>query len=122
MTRAGTSFCASPIALGAMSLAAGANAHAHAGSHVCAHRNLNRNINVNRSVTANRTANINNRGVVRGWKARPCFATKIGGVVLGSIVTAAAVGVARVSPNPGVCCYWMDAGRRQGYWNYRESP
>jgi hypothetical protein len=138
MTRAGRSFCASPIVLGAMSLAPGADAHA--GPHVCAHRNvnrhLNRNINVNRGVSANRNVNrhvnvnnnvsrtvhINHRGVVRGCKARPHFATAIGGVVLGSLVTAAAVGVAPVSPNPGVRWYRTAAGRRQGYWNYSESP
>jgi hypothetical protein len=84
-------------------------------------RNVNRNVNRNRNVNVNRNRNVNvnvNRGVVRGWVARPYFGTTVAGVVLGSIITAAAVGVVPTSPDPSVCWYWTDQARAQGYWAY----
>ena len=90
---------------------------------VNANRNFNRNTNVNRNrnVNVNRTVN-RNVGVVRGWSARPYFGTVVGGVVLGSIVTAAAVGAVPASPDPSVCWFWTDDTRTQGYWAYCQEP
>jgi hypothetical protein len=90
-------------------------AHRHSGGQ---HRHVNRNANVNR----NRNVNVAGRGVVRGWSARPYFGTVVGGVVLGTIITAAAVGAAPASPDPNVCWYWTDDSRVQGYWAYCKEP
>ena len=86
-------------------------------------RNINKNVNVNRSRDVSRTVNRNvNVGVVRGWSARPYFGTVVGGVVLGSIITAAAVGAVPASPDPNVCWFWTDDTRTQGYWTYCNEP
>ena len=96
-----------------------ARGHVSMSRHVNRSRSLNRTRSVNRNVTRNRNVNVNvNRGVVRGWAARPYFGTTVAGVVLGSIITAAAVGVVPTSPDPSVCWYWTDQARAQGYWAY----
>jgi hypothetical protein len=82
-------------------------------------RHHQNDVNVNRNVNVDRTVN-RSVGVVRGWSARPYFGTLVRGVVLGSIVTAAAVGVAPAPPNPSVCWFWTDDTRTQGYWTYRQ--
>jgi hypothetical protein len=55
---------------------------------------------------------------VRTWKPRPYYGQFFGGVVLGSILTAAAIGVAPPAPNPGLCWYWSDPYGYRGYWDY----
>jgi hypothetical protein len=60
----------------------------------------------------------NNRVKVRTWKPRPYYGQFFGGVVLGSILTAAAIGVAPPPPNPGLCWYWSDPYGYRGYWDY----
>jgi hypothetical protein len=59
-----------------------------------------------------------NKVYVRTWKHRPYYGQFFGGVVLGSILTAAAVGIAPPPPNPGLCWYWSDPYGYRGYWDY----
>ena len=57
----------------------------------------------------------------RPWYRRPYFGTIIGGVALGTILTAAAVGVAPAyPPADGLCWYWADPSMTTGYWDYCE--
>jgi hypothetical protein len=65
-----------------------------------------------------RNKNWKNRYYVRTWKPRPYYGQFFGGVVLGSILTAAAIGVAPVAPAPGLCWYWSDPYGYRGYWDY----
>ena len=59
----------------------------------------------------------------RPFYRRPWFGTVIGGVVLGTILTAAAVGVAPAyAPAPNLCWYWSDPGLTQGFWDYCAPP
>jgi len=55
---------------------------------------------------------------VRPWVARPHFGRVVGGVALGTIVAATAVGVVPAAPASNLCWYWTDAARRRGYWDY----
>jgi len=55
----------------------------------------------------------------RAWYRRPYFGTIVGGVALGTILTAAAVGVAPAAPPAdGLCWYWADPSMTTGYWDY----
>jgi hypothetical protein len=49
---------------------------------------------------------------------RPYFGTVVGGVALGTIIAATAVGVVPVAPAPNLCWYWVDPSRTRGYWDY----
>lgn len=55
---------------------------------------------------------------VRTWKPRPYYGQFFGGIVLGSILTAAAIGIPPPPPNPGLCWYWADPYGYRGYWDY----
>ncbi len=55
---------------------------------------------------------------VQRWTPRPYYGEFFGGIVLGSILTAAAVGVAPPPPAPELCWYWMDPYQSRGYWDY----
>jgi hypothetical protein len=86
---------------------------------------VNRNVNVNRTV--NRNVNLNRRvGVVvrpvRVWAPRPYYGAIVGGVALGTIIAASAVGAAPVAPAPNMCWYWVDSAQIQGYWDYCTPP
>jgi len=63
---------------------------------------------------------------VRGYRPfyrRPWFGTVVGGVALGTIVTAAAIGAAPAyAPAPGLCWYWADPSLTTGYWDYCTAP
>ena len=59
-----------------------------------------------------------NRFYVPTWKPRPYYGQFFGGVVLGSILTAAAIGIAPPAPAPGLCWYWSDPYGYRGYWDY----
>ena len=59
-----------------------------------------------------------NKFYVRTWKPRPYYGQFFGGVVLGSILTAAAYGIAPPAPAPGLCWYWSDPYGYRGYWDY----
>jgi hypothetical protein len=63
---------------------------------------------------------------VRGYRPfyrRPWFGTVVGGVALGTILTAAAVGAAPAyAPAPGLCWYWADPSLTTGYWDYCTAP
>jgi hypothetical protein len=54
----------------------------------------------------------------RPWYRRPYFGTIIGGIALGTILTAAAVGVPPAAPSPDLCWYWADPSETTGYWDY----
>jgi hypothetical protein len=54
----------------------------------------------------------------RAWARRPYYGTVIAGVVLGTIVTVAAVGMVPRRPAPDLCWYWADPYRNRGYWDY----
>ena len=60
------------------------------------------------------------RGFVysRPWVRRPYYGTIVAGVVLGTIVTVAAVGMIPRRPAPDLCWYWADPYRNRGYWDY----
>lgn len=87
-------------------------------------KNVNRNVNVNKSVNRRTNVDVNRRTnvvvtrPVRVWAPRPYFGTVVAGVALGSIVTAAAVGVAPTPPASNLCWYWNDAAKTTGYWDY----
>jgi hypothetical protein len=55
---------------------------------------------------------------VKPWNNKNYYGQFFGGVVLGSILTAAAVGVAPPPPAPELCWYWSDPYRSRGYWDY----
>src|SRR4051812_37852065 len=63
---------------------------------------------------------------VRGYRPfyrRPWFGTVVGGIALGTILTAAAVGAAPAyAPAPGLCWYWADPSLTTGYWDYCTAP
>jgi hypothetical protein len=54
----------------------------------------------------------------RSWARRPYYGTVVAGVVLGTIVTVAAVGLIPRRPAPDLCWYWADPYRNRGYWDY----
>jgi hypothetical protein len=54
----------------------------------------------------------------RTWARRPYYGTVIAGVVLGTIVTVAAVGMIPRRPAPDLCWYWADPYQNRGYWDY----
>ena len=60
------------------------------------------------------------RGFVysRPWVRRPYYGRIVAGVVLGTIVTVAAVGMIPRRPAPDLCWYWADPYRNRGYWDY----
>jgi hypothetical protein len=58
------------------------------------------------------------RAYVRGWSRRPYYGDFIGGIVLGSILTAAGIGVVPPAPAPYLCWYWADPYMYRGYWDY----
>lgn len=60
----------------------------------------------------------NGRAYVRGWQPRPYYGDFFGGVVLGSLLAAAGVGVVPYSPDPNLCWYWADPYMYRGYWDY----
>ena len=54
----------------------------------------------------------------RPWARRPYYGRVVAGVVLGTIVTVAAVGMIPRRPAPDLCWYWVDPYRSRGYWDY----
>ena len=66
----------------------------------------------------NKKYKYNNRIYVRRWDRRPYYGQFFGGIVLGSILTAAAIGVAPPPPAPELCWYWIDPYQNRGYWDY----
>jgi hypothetical protein len=93
-------------------------------------KNWNKNWNNNNWTNPNKNWNKNwnknysnkywnkNKFYVRTWKPRPYYGQFFGGVVLGSILTAAAYGIAPPAPAPGLCWYWSDPYGYRGYWDY----
>jgi hypothetical protein len=86
------------------------------GAIVVAGNNKNRN-----NKNWNNSKNWNNKKVVvvrpyRKWYKRPYYGAVVGGVVLGTIVGAAAYSA--VPPAPNTCWYWADPAQTQGYWDY----
>ena len=93
-------------------------------------KNWNKNWNNNNWTNPNKNWNKNwnknysnkywnkNKFYVRTWKPRPYYGQFFGGVVLGSILTTAAIGIAPPAPAPGLCWYWSDPYGYRGYWDY----
>ena len=54
----------------------------------------------------------------RAWVRRPYYGSIVAGVVLGTIVTVAAVGMIPRRPAPDLCWYWADPYQNRGYWDY----
>jgi len=54
----------------------------------------------------------------RPWARRPYYGTVVAGVVLGTLITVAAVGAVPRRPAPDLCWYWADPYRNRGYWDY----
>lgn len=59
---------------------------------------------------------------VQPWHRKPHYGQFFGGVVLGSLLTAGAIGVAPPPPAPELCWYWIDPYRSRGYWDYCPPP
>jgi hypothetical protein len=55
---------------------------------------------------------------VRHWARRPYYGRVVGGVALGTILTAAAIGIAPAAPASNLCWYWTDPSQTRGYWDY----
>ena len=55
---------------------------------------------------------------MRNWNNRPYYGQFVGGVVLGSILAAAGVGIVPYAPQPNLCWYWADPYMIRGYWDY----
>ncbi len=89
---------------------------------VVADKNKNKNSNKNKNWNknySNKNIYVTKKKVyVRSWKHKPYYGNFFGGVVLGSILTAAAVGVAPPPPRPDLCWYWSDPYMQRGYWDY----
>jgi hypothetical protein len=62
--------------------------------------------------------NWNKRAHVRGWYKRPYYGQFVAGIVLGSLLTAPAIGVVPYAPQPYLCWYWADPYMYRGYWDY----
>jgi hypothetical protein len=62
--------------------------------------------------------NWNRRAYVRNWNRRPYYGQFVGGIMLGSLLTATAVGVVPYAPQPYLCWYWADPFMYRGYWDY----
>lgn len=58
------------------------------------------------------------RHYYRPWSRRPYYGSIFGGIVLGTIIGVAIVGVVPPSPDPDLCWYWADPYRSRGYWDY----
>lgn len=91
------------------------------GTIIVADKNKNKNKywNKNWNKHTNKNIYITKKNVyVRSWKHKPYYGNFFGGVVLGSILTAAVVGVAPPPPRPDLCWYWSDPYMQRGYWDY----
>jgi hypothetical protein len=55
---------------------------------------------------------------VRPWVRRPYYGTIVGGVALGTIIAATAVGVVPTAPAGDLCWFWTGSGKTRGYWDY----
>lgn len=55
---------------------------------------------------------------VRPWVRRAYYGTIVGGVALGTLITATAVAAVPEAPAPNLCWYWADEAKSQGYWDY----
>jgi hypothetical protein len=82
----------------------------------------NKNKNKNWSKNYNNKYVIKKKVYVQPWYRKPHYGQFFGGVVLGSILTAGAIGVAPPPPSPDLCWYWTDPYRTRGYWDYCPPP
>ena len=94
-------------------------------------RNVNRNVhrnvsrNVHRNVNRNVSRNVN-RNVYRGrvWAGRPGWyrwapgGAIAAGAALGFVAAATAAAWAGPAPQGGLCWYYTDPSRRQGFWDF----
>jgi len=80
--------------------------------------NKNNNKYNNKHVTKKIYVEPTKKIYVKPWNNKNYYGQFFGGVVLGSILTAAAIGVAPPPPAPELCWYWSDPYRSRGYWDY----
>jgi hypothetical protein len=85
-------------------------------------KNKNKNKNWNKHHSNKYNYGPKKKIYVRTWKPKPYYGQFFGGIVLGSILTAGAVGVAPPPPRPGLCWYWSDPYGYRGYWDYCGAP
>ena len=111
--------------------AGGMHHAAHRPAHGNVHRNLNANANINRNVNRNINRNVNvNRNVHRavvapraawvgrpGWYRWPAGGAIAAGAALGFVTAATAAAWAGAPPQPGLCWYYTDQSRTQGFWD-----
>ena len=57
---------------------------------------------------------------VRPWRARPYYGRVIAGVIIGSIIVAAAAGVPPAPPSSDLCWYWTNSRQTRGNWDYSQ--
>jgi hypothetical protein len=84
--------------------------------------NVNRNVNVKKNVNVNRNVNVNVSGARYGGWARPGYRWAPGGAIaagaaIGFVSAATAVAWAGAAPGPGLCWYYTDPTRTQGFWD-----
>jgi hypothetical protein len=84
--------------------------------------NKNKNKNWSKNYKYNKNYVVTKKVYVKPWYRKPHYGEFFGGVVLGSILTAGAIGVAPVAPSPELCWYWVDPYRSRGYWDYCPPP
>lgn len=83
-----------------------------------------RNVNVGRArnVTRTRDVNVNRTVVRRGAWVRPGYRWRPGGAIaagaaIGFVAAATAAAWAGPPPGPGLCWYYTDPTRTQGFWD-----
>jgi len=106
---------------GGMNRNVGAHRNVHRNVNRNVNRNINRNVNRNFSRNVNVNRNINRRGAV--WVGRPSWyrwnpgGAIAAGAALGFITAATAAAWAGPPPQAGLCWYYTDPSRRQGFWD-----
>ncbi|NEU95578.1 hypothetical protein FNJ47_06980 [Bradyrhizobium sp. UFLA 03-164] len=53
-----------------------------------------------------------------GWYGWPVGGAIAAGAALGSVTAATAAAYAGAAPAPGMCWYYTDPSRAQGFWDY----
>jgi hypothetical protein len=105
-------------------------AQVHRGAGGRANVHANRNVRVNQNVRVNRNVNVNRNVHVNGYRpgvaaasawARPYRWAPGGaiaaGAAIGVVSAATAAAWAPPAPQPGLCWYYTDPSKRNGFWD-----